>query len=119
MSEDLTLSTIIGKIDSFTIDRDWNKFHSVKNLALSISIEAAELCETIQWDNPSTKDVLSDFDLMTEISEELADVLIYCFRLCSNLNLNPLDIINKKIEKNALRYPVKLSKGKSDKCTKL
>jgi len=111
MSGGLSLDSVSKKIDSFTDERNWNQFHSIKNLVSSVSIEAAELCETIQWTNPSAKDISADTKLQNSISEELADVMIYCMRICSVLNLNLLEIINDKIDQNATNYPVEKSRG--------
>lgn len=70
MSSGLSLDSVSRRIDSFTAERDWNQFHSIKNLVSSISIEAAELCETIQWTNPSAKEISVDTKLQNSISEE-------------------------------------------------
>ena len=99
--------------------RDWNQFHSVKNLAASISIEAAELNETIQWTNPSVEEVLKDESLTESIGNEIADVVIYSLRLCSVLNLDIIDLIENKIESNKKKYPVEKSRGSSRKYTQL
>ena len=98
------------KIDEFTKERDWDKFHSPENLAKSISIEAGELLECFQWDN--------NYDI-NSVKEELADVFNYCFQLASKLNLDPKEIILDKMEKNAKKYPVDKSKGISTKYDKL
>ena len=71
-----SLEQTLSKINEFTEERDWNQFHSVKNLAASISIEAAELNETIQWNNPSIEEVLKDESLTKSIGNEIADVVI-------------------------------------------
>ncbi len=100
------------RISSFCKEREWDKFHSPKNLAISISIEAAELLENFQW----AKDNL-EFDEkgVEKISDEIADVLIYSIRLCEVMGLDPIEISNKKIDKNGIKYPVNLSKGISHK----
>ena len=78
-----------NRISSFCKERDWDQFHSPKNLAISISIEAAELLENFQWD----KDNLEIEDKKKErISQEIADVLIYSIRLCEVLDLDPIKI---------------------------
>lgn len=115
----LSLDSVSERIDLFTEERDWNQFHSIKNLVSSVSIEAAELCESIQWTNPSAEDISANPKLQNSISEELADVMIYCIRLCSVLNLDLLEIINDKIDKNSTNYPVKKSKGNFMKHTNL
>ena len=104
------------RISKFCDDRDWNQFHSPKSLAMSISIEAAELLENFQWSKDD--EPLSTIN-KESISEEIADVLIYAIRLCEVLEVDPIEISNKKIGKNAIKYPVDLSKGKSEKYTNL
>ena len=94
----------------FQKERDWKKFHTPENLAKSISIEAAELLEHFQWGN--------DYDV-TEVSEELADVLIYCMYMADSLDLDVKEIIFNKLEKNAIKYPVEKSKGNAKKYTEL
>ena len=98
------------KIEKFNEERDWDQFHSPENLAKSISIEAGELLECFQWNN--------EYDI-EEVKEELADVLNYCLQMCNILHLDPIDIINKKIDKNEKKYPVDKAKGKSTKYNKL
>lgn len=104
------------RISKFCYDRDWNQFHSPKSLAMSISIEAAELLENFQW---SKDDEPLSTTNKESISEEIADVLIYAIRLCEVLEVDPIEISNKKIDKNAIKYPVDISKGKSEKYTNL
>ena len=91
------------RISKFCDDRDWNQFHSPKSLAMSISIEAAELLENFQW---SKDDEPLSTTNKESISEEIADVLIYAIRLCEVLEVDPIEISNKKIDKNAIKYPV-------------
>ena len=104
------------RISKFCGDRDWNQFHSPKSLAMSISIEAAELLENFQW---SKDDEPLSTTNKESISEEIADVLIYAIRLCEVLEVDPIEISNKKIDKNAIKYPVDISKGKNEKYTNL
>ena len=101
----------IERIRQFTIDRDWDQFHSPANLAKSISIEANELLECFQWSD-------DDYDL-EHVKEELADVLVYCYDMLDKLNLNDDDIINSKMEKNEKKYPIDKSKGSSKKYDEL
>lgn len=103
------------KINQFRDDRDWRKFHNEKDLAISISLEASELLELFQWKN-SEEVVESSLE---KIKEELADVLIYSFMMADNLNLDVEEIIKEKIEINAKKYPVELSKGNNKKYTDL
>jgi len=113
----LSLKEIIAEINDFASAREWDQFHTPKNLASSIVIEAGELLECVQWDNPSCEELISDKDRITQIGEEIADVLNYSLRLCSLLNLNPLEELEKKLVKNESKYPVSSSKGTSQKYT--
>ena len=110
-----SLKQTIEIVDAFTSQRDWDQFHTVKNLISSISIEAAELSEIVQWSNPSKEEVLVDPKLVQSISHELADVMVYCLRLCSVLNLDPVQIMHNKIKLNAEKYPIDKVKGSSKK----
>ena len=105
-----------SKISNFVKKEIGINFILQKNLAISIYLEAAELLENFQW---AKEDLILNKDNVVRISEEIADVLIYSIRLCEILELDPIDIANKKIEKNDVKYPVKLSKGKSEKYTDL
>jgi len=101
----------INRIRKFTIDRDWDQFHSPANLAKSISIEANELLECFQWSD-------TEYDI-EHVKEELADVLVYCRNLLDKLGLDEDEIVNDKMSKNEQKYPVEKAKGKSDKYSKL
>ena len=115
----MTLEKSIGAINKFALDRDWDQFHSPKNLAASVSIEAGELLELFQWTNHSREEIAVDEQLSQHISEEIADVMIYCLRLCSTLEMDPLSIINEKIKLNGEKYPIDKSKGSFTKYDKL
>lgn len=104
------MEEIFERIVEFQSERDWKKFHTPENLAKSISIESAELLEHFQWGK--------EYDV-DEISEELADVLIYCFYMADTLDLDVKEIIFDKMEKNAIKYPVEKSKGNATKYTEL
>ena len=101
----------IKRIRDFTVDRDWDQFHSPANLAKSISIEANELLECFQWDE-------NNYDI-NEVKEELADVIVYCQDMLDKLGLDVDEIVNAKMDKNEAKYPVDKSKGKSNKYNKL
>ena len=97
------LKKLMQEVNAFSEELDWDQFHSPVNLAKSIAIEAAELLECYQWNDDANPDA---------VEEELADVLNYCLQLAVKLNLDPAEIIRKKMKKNALKYPVEKSKGK-------
>lgn len=101
------ISQLIGQIIEFRDERDWRQFHNPKDLAISLSLEAAELLEDFQW-KTSEQAIEANFE---NIKEELADVMIYALMLSHDLNLDVKEIIQEKIEKNAKKYPVEKSKG--------
>ena len=92
------LALLKQRIDKFNKDRDWDQFHTPSNLAKSISIEANELLECFQWND-------TDYDL-DAVKEELADVMNYCIQMSQVLNLDIIDIMNDKMDKTEMKYPV-------------
>ena len=107
----MSLEQVKQRIDKFNKDRDWDQFHTPVNLAKSISIEASELLGCFQWDD-------NNYD-KEAVLEELADVMNYCIQLSQVLNVDIIDIINKKMDKIELKYPVDKAKGISTKYDKL
>ena len=105
------LDVLMERIDKFNKDRDWDQFHSPVNLSKSIIIEAGELLECFQWNN-------SNYDL-NNVKEELADVMNYCLQMCNVLNVDPIEIINNKMDISEKKYPVDKAKGVSTKYTEL
>ena len=104
------LNDLMEKVYSFSEERDWHQFHSPENLAKSISIEAAELLECYQWGSEAK---------LEDVEEELADILNYCLLLARTMNLDPIEIVLKKLSISEKKYPVEKSKGKSTKYDKL
>ncbi|MGD1046769.1 MAG: nucleotide pyrophosphohydrolase [Bacteroidota bacterium] len=107
-SQNDVISELTKAIIKFRDQRDWQQFHNPKDLALAISIEAAELNELFLWKHHSEYD-------RKRLGEELADVLTYSLLLAHETNLDVKKIINSKIQKNKKRYPIKKSKGSSKK----
>ena len=105
----------IKKILKFRDERDWKQFHNPKDLALSISLESAELLEVFQW---SGTDVVC-VEKKDKIAEELADVLVYCTLMADTCGLDMDEIVQKKMKMNSKKYPVAKAKGKSDKYSRL
>lgn len=101
----------IDRIRKFTEDRDWQQFHSPANLAKSIAIEACELLECFQWSD-------TDFDV-EHVKEELADVLVYCRNMLDELGLDEDEIVNSKMTRNELKYPVEKARGNAAKYDQL
>lgn len=105
----------INQVIKFRDDRDWKQFHNPKDLALSISLEAAELLEVFQW---SAGDVECK-DKREKIKEELADVLNYCILMADACNLDMDEIILEKVKKNNEKYPVEKARGSAKKYDEL
>ena len=104
-----------AKALQFRDDRDWLQFHNPKDLALSISLEAAELLECFQWSG-------TDLEATTKqdaMAEELADIFNYCILMADVLDIDLLQTLNSKIDANAAKYPVAKAKGSAKKYTEL
>lgn len=106
MSEHETLKVLRDFVES----RDWSQFHSIENLAKSISIEAAELLEVFQWGQELSRERSLD---------ELADVLTYCYLLADKFHVSPEALILEKLHKTSLKYPVEKARGNSTKYDQL
>lgn len=91
---------------AFVVERDWAQFHSLENLAKSISIEAGELLECFQWSADADPD---------RIRDELADVLTYCLLLADKLGEDPDELVLRKLEQTRAKYPVEKARGRSTK----
>lgn len=109
------MDEIIKALVKFRDERDWEQFHDPKNLALAISIEAAELNELFLWKTAENA-VKSD---KNKISEELADVFAFAFLLADRMDLDVKEIVLDKIRSNGKKYPVSKSKGSATKYNKL
>ena len=105
------VQTTKERIDKFNKDRDWDKFHTPVNLAKSIAIEASELLECFQWSDTNYN--------LEEVQEELADVMNYCIQMSQVLNIDIIEVINNKMNKNEKKYPIEKAKGVSTKYDKL
>lgn len=108
------MKAIAEKLAKFAQERDWGQFHTPRNLAISISVEAAEVLEKFQW----KQDDKVTAEEKEELKDELADVFIYTLQLAKKLDINLEDAVNNKIDKNAKKYPVEKAKGKSTKYNK-
>jgi len=99
-------------------DRDWGQFHSPKNLAIDISVEASELMEIFIWCTTQDSGAVADKN-RSEVEQELADVLIAAFLFANKTNIDIAQAVKKKLQLIEQRYPVHLAKGSSTKYTKL
>jgi len=113
-----SLEHLRDRLREFAAARDWNQFHSPKNLAIALSVEAGELLEHFQWLSDQESLTLPD-DKREKIKEELADVLLYLIRLADVLNVDLIKSADTKIEANAQQYPVDKSRGSAKKYTEL
>lgn len=116
----VSINEIIKKIVNFRDARYWKKYHTPKNLAISLIIEIGELFEHFQW--KTDEEILQEVknhEKREQIADELADVAIYTFLLANELGIDLEDAILKKLEKNEKKYPAELVKGKYVKYTEL
>jgi dCTP diphosphatase len=102
----------------FAADRDWDQFHSPKNLAIALSVEAAELLEHFQWLSDGEAAALSA-ETRAKVREELADVLLYLIRLADKLDLDLIASATEKLTLNAAKYPIEKARGHARKYTEL
>lgn len=107
--------TILERVLKFRDDRNWSQFHTPKDLAISLNLEAAELLENFQWKD--SEEALKSKD--QNLEEELADVVIYAMLLADKTNIVLLEAVNNKITLNEKKYPVKKSNNSKEKYTKL
>ena len=116
MSNADSLDYLRNRINTFVTERDWAQFHTPKNLAMAMIVEAAELVEHFQWDTPAESQQLSA-GKREAVSHELADTFVYLLRIAEVLEIDLIDAANQKIGLNALKYPVDKVKGSNAKYT--
>lgn len=114
MSDDVTpLAELRSLVAAFVVERDWEQFHTPKNLAMSLAIEAAELMEHFQWLTPEqSHSLVNKPDKLAEVGEELADVLCYALALANVLQLDVSMCLRNKMVKNAQKYPADQYRGR-------
>ena len=105
----------IQRVLKFRDDRDWRQFHNPKDLAISMSLEAAELLEIFQWSGTE----LECSHKLDKVREELADVLSYCILMADVYGLDLDELMNAKVDRNEAKYPVELARGSAAKYTEL
>ncbi|MBL9094869.1 MAG: nucleotide pyrophosphohydrolase [Planctomycetaceae bacterium] len=108
-----TIAELRELVRKFVDERDWNQFHTPKNLAMSVAVEAAELMEHFQWLTPEAAAAMAgDAGKRDAVGEELADVLCYTLALANALRLDVADCVERKMVKNALKYPAEEFRGR-------
>ena len=104
------------RLAEFAQEREWEQFHTPKNLALALVGEVGELCELLQWKSEGeVANALGDLQFRNALADELADVLIYLTRLSSVTGIDLADAVERKIQSNGERYPVEDVRGSSEK----
>lgn len=105
---------MIEQLKKFRQERDWDQYHSPKNLVMALIVEAGELAEHFQWLTEKQSSSLPP-DKLAQVREEIGDVLIYLANLCDKLGIDPVDAAHEKLQKNRLKYPAAMVRGKSAK----
>ena len=111
-----SLQDLRKQINAFVTERDWTQFHTPKNLAMAMIVEAAELVEHFQWDTPLESQQLTP-EKREAVAHELADTFVYLLRLAEVLDIDLIAATNAKIKLNALKYPIEKAKGSNAKYT--
>ncbi|MGE0356079.1 MAG: nucleotide pyrophosphohydrolase [Burkholderiales bacterium] len=112
------LENLRDRLRAFAAERDWDQFHSPKNLAMALSAEAGELVETFQWLTEEQSRRPSP-EALAAAGEEIADVLLYLVRLADKLGIDPIAAAEAKLLANARKYPADKARGNAKKYTEL
>jgi len=115
---DRSLADLAELLRKFADEREWGQFHSPKNLAMALTVEAAELLQEFQW-LTEEQSRQPDQEGLKRIKEEIGDVMIYLILLSDHLSIDPMAAAFEKIEKNRAKYPVDKAKGSAKKYTDL
>ncbi|MCO4792251.1 MAG: nucleotide pyrophosphohydrolase [Bacteriovoracaceae bacterium] len=116
----INIQDLVKRMAEFSKERDWDQFHTPKNLSMALSVECAELMEHFQWlsneaASELTNESLENIKKREEIAEEICDILFYTSRISDVMNLDLVTAIEKKFEKNAKKYPAEKVRGSSKK----
>lgn len=107
---------IHNEISKFITERDWDQFHSIKNLSMALSVESSELVELFQWMKEEDSNAVSQNpQLKARVGEELSDILVYLLRIAHKADIDLETVVLDKIKKNSEKYPAGLVKGSSKK----
>jgi NTP pyrophosphatase (non-canonical NTP hydrolase) len=111
-----SLDDLAKEIKEFAKNRDWEQFHSPKNLSMALVVEASELMEIFQWLTPEESEKLTRTQF-AKVKDEIGDVMIYLVRLADCLSISPVGAAHEKLHKNKDRYPVEKARGSAKKYT--
>jgi dCTP diphosphatase len=118
--KNIDLLKLNDDIENFITERDWDQFHSVKNLSMALNVEASELLEIFQWMKEEESNlVASDPVVLQKVKDEVADVFLYLMRIVHKTEIDLEEVVREKMKKNAQKYPVELSRGNARKYTEL
>jgi NTP pyrophosphatase (non-canonical NTP hydrolase) len=121
ISDDQTpIANLKRAVAAFSKERDWDQFHSPKNLSMALVVEAAELLELFQWKTEEQSwAARSEAEFQERTREELADIVVFVLILCNRLEIDLATAVTDKLKKNSAKYPVALAKGSAAKYTEL
>jgi NTP pyrophosphatase (non-canonical NTP hydrolase) len=118
--ENTTLGTLKAEVLAFAQARDWEQFHSPKNLSMAIAAEAAELMEPLLWVTPEeSRAVMNRPDKRAALQDELADIVVYCLEFANQTGIDLTTAITAKMARNAEKYPVEKARGRAEKYNEL
>jgi NTP pyrophosphatase (non-canonical NTP hydrolase) len=110
-----TVAELRRLVEDFVAERNWSQFHTPKNLAMALAIEAAELMEHFQWLTPDQSWAIRDQPAkLAEVGDELADVFGYCLAMASELGIDMAQAVRQKMDKNIAKYPAERYRGRVD-----
>lgn len=112
----MNLEKVKKELKKFSSDRDWDQFHSVKNLAMALSVECSELLEIFQWmSEEDSNQIKNSPEKLQNVRDEIADVFVYLLRISEKLNIDLELAVTEKMIKNAEKYPIEKARGNSKK----
>lgn len=120
MNKSIDIEKVKLKLRTFASERDWDQFHSPKNLACALNVEASELLEIFQWMNEKdSREIMKDPIMAQKVKDEMSDIFYYLARLSDILEIDLEEEFFNKMPKNELKYPIELAKGNSKKYNEL
>lgn len=118
--DNTTLGALKTEVLAFARARDWEQFHSPKNLSMAIAAEAAELMEPLLWVTPEeSRAVMNRPDKRAALQDELADIVVYCLEFANQTGIDLSTAITEKMARNAQKYPVEKARGRAEKYNEL
>ncbi|MBF0246712.1 MAG: nucleotide pyrophosphohydrolase [Alphaproteobacteria bacterium] len=115
-----SIQDLTSRLTRFRDDRDWRRFHNLKDLIQSVGIEAGELMELTQWkDTGTVEDLITNPDFRARLAEEVSDVFLYLLLIAERAGLDIVDEAHRKIDLNDAKYPVEKARGTAKKYTEL